>query len=100
MSKTAAAAEVGGLWPLSLREISELHAFCRGAAGRMLRSYSTQERIPPPLSQLTDFASSINSVISRSDSGHSPPTSAAAAVLDMVSNMQSTGVVGRWSKLS
>jgi hypothetical protein len=39
-------------------------------------------------------------VISRSDSGHSPPTSAAAAVLDMVSNMQSTGVVGRWSKLS
>jgi len=59
MSKTAAAAEVGGLWPLSLREITELHAFCRGAAGRMLRSYSTQERIPPPFSQLTDFASSI-----------------------------------------
>jgi hypothetical protein len=61
MSKTAAAAEVGGLWPLSLREITELHAFCCGAAGRMLRSYSTQERIPPPLSQLTDFASSIKS---------------------------------------
>jgi hypothetical protein len=61
MSKTAAAAEDGGLWPLSLREITELHASCRGAAGRMLRSYSTQERIPPPLSQLTDFASSIKS---------------------------------------
>jgi hypothetical protein len=60
MSKTAAAAEVGGLWPLSLREITELHASCRGAAGRMLRSYSTQERIPPPLSQLTDFASSMS----------------------------------------
>jgi hypothetical protein len=40
MSKTAAAAEVGGLWPLSLREITELILLAK-SAGRSATAIGT-----------------------------------------------------------